>query len=234
MKNVLGLLLACFVLTTASAQRLDLMDINSGKYSARGVQPVVSSADGESYFQADNKNTMIIKYSYKTGLPTDTLFNVNKARECTFSAFQGFIISPDEKRLVVYNDYEPIYRHSFKANYYYYDIRRNLVRKLTENKEKQSIPTFSKDGRMLAYVIDNNIWLVKFDYDTESQITKDGALGKIINGGTDWVYEEEFATTSIMDFSEDGRLLAFVRFDETNVPEYSMQMYENKLYPTSF
>ncbi|MBS5980483.1 MAG: hypothetical protein KIB51_12295, partial [Dysgonomonas mossii] len=69
MKNVLGLLLACFVLTTASAQRLDLMDINAGKYSARGVQPVVSSADGESYFQADNKNTMIIKYSYKTGLP---------------------------------------------------------------------------------------------------------------------------------------------------------------------
>ncbi|MDR0824225.1 MAG: DPP IV N-terminal domain-containing protein [Prevotella sp.] len=234
MKNILGLLLAVFFFTTAGAQRLELTDINSGKYSARGVQPVVSSADGESYFQADNSYTMIVKYSYKTGLPTDTIFNVKKARECTLGSFQGFLISPDEKRLLVYNDYEPIYRHSYKANYYYYDIRRNLVRKLTENKEKQSIPTFSHDGRMLAYVINNNIWLAKFDYETESQVTKDGELGKIINGGTDWVYEEEFATTSLMDFSADGRLLAFVRFDETNVPEYSMQKYENNLYPTSF
>ncbi|NDV95440.1 S9 family peptidase [Dysgonomonas sp. 521] len=234
MKNILGMLLAVFIFTTASAQRLDLMDINSGKYYARGVQPVVSSADGESYFQPNDNYTMIIKYAYKTGLPTDTIFNVKKARECNISSFQGFIISPDEKRLLVFNDYEPIYRHSFKANYYYYDVRRNLIRKLTENKEKQSIPTFSHDGRMLAYVINNNIWLAKFDYDTESQVTKDGEPGRIINGGTDWVYEEEFGTTSIMDFSEDGRLLAFVRFDETNVPEYSMQLYGNSLYPASF
>lgn len=234
MKNILGVLFAGFIFTTASAQRLDLMDINSGKYYARGVQSVVSSADGESYFQPDDSYTMIIKYAYKTGLPTDTIFNIKKARECNISSFQGFIISPDEKRLLVFNDYEPLYRHSFKANYYYYDVRRNLIRKLTENKEKQSIPTFSRDGRMLAYVVKNNIWLAKFDYDTESQITKDGELGKIINGGTDWVYEEEFGTTSIMDFSEDGRLLAFVRFDESNVPEYSMQLYGNNLYPTSF
>lgn len=232
MKHISGLFFAVILSLTANAQQLNLKDITSGKYYARGVQPVTSSADGESYFQADKNNTMIIKYSYKTGLPTDTIFNVKKARECTFDSFQGFLISPDEKRLVVFNDYEPIYRHSFKANYYYYDVRRNLVRKLTENKEKQSIPTFSKDGRMLAYVINNNIWLAKFDYDTESQVTKDGELGKIINGGTDWVYEEEFATTGLMDFSADGRLLAFVRFDETNVPEYSMQIYDNQLYPT--
>lgn len=234
MKHMSGLLLAAILSITANAQRLDLRDINSGKYYARGVQSVTSSADGESYFQADKENKMIIKYSYKTGLPTDTIFNVKKARECTFDSFQGFLISPDEKRLVVYNDYESIYRHSFKANYYYYDVRRNLVRKLTENKDKQSIPTFSKDGRMLAYVINNNIWLAKFDFDTESQVTKDGEIGKIINGGTDWVYEEEFVTTRLMDFSADGRLLAFVRFDETDVPEYSMQVYENKLYPSLF
>ncbi|WP_029904561.1 S9 family peptidase [Prevotella sp. 10(H)] len=234
MKNIFGLLLAGLLFTTANAQQLNLRDINSGKYYARGVQSVTSSADGESYFQADRENKMIIKYSYKTGLPVDTIFNVKTARDCTFDSFQGFLISPDEKRLVVFNDYERIYRHSFKANYYYYDVRRNLVRKLTENKGKQSIPTFSHDGRMLAYVIDNNIWLTKFDYDTESQVTRDGEINKIINGGTDWVYEEEFGTTRLMDFSADGRLLAFVRFDETAVPQYSMQMYENKLYPWQF
>lgn len=234
MKNVFGLLLAGLLFTSAHAQRLDLRDINAGKYYARGVQPVTSSTDGESYFQADRDNKMIIKYSYKTGLPTDTIFNVKKARDCTFDSFQGFLISPDEKRLVVYNDSESIYRHSFKANYYYYDVRRNLVRKLTENKSKQSVPVFSRDGRMLAYVIDNNIWLAKFDYDTESQVTKDGEINKIINGGTDWVYEEEFGTTRLMDFSADGGLLAFVRFDETAVPQYSMQMYGNQLYPSLF
>lgn len=232
MKNILKLLSIAFILTsTVSAQQLNLRDITSGKYYAWGVNPVTSSADGESYFQADKDSKKIIKYSYKTGLPIDTIFDVDRARECKIESFQGFLISPDEKRLVVYTDYEPIYRHSFKANYYYYDVRRNLIRKLTENIEKQSIPTFSRDGRMLAYVIDNNIWLAKFDYDTESQITKDGEIGKIINGATDWVYEEEFATTRLMDFSADNKLLAFVRFDETEVPMYSMQMYGNQLYP---
>lgn len=233
MKNVFGLLIAGLMFTNiANAQRLELRDITAGKYYAWGVMPVTSSADGEHYFQANKESSMIIKYAYKTGLPVDTIFSTKRARECTFDTFQGFLISPDEKRLLVYNDYEPIYRRSFKANYYYYDVRRNLVRKLTENNEKQSIPTFSKDGRMLAYVINNNIWLAKFDYDTESQITKDGELGKIINGGTDWVYEEEFTTTRLLDFSADGQLLAFVRFDETDVPEYSMQMFKNELYPS--
>jgi len=234
MKNIFGLLVAVFLFTSVTAQRLDLRDITSGKFYARGVSPVTSAADGEHYYQADREYKMIIKYSYKTGQPVDTIFSVTRARECPITSFQGFLISPDEKRLVVYNESESLYRHSFKANYYYYDVRRNLVRKLSQNKDKQSIPVFSRDGRMLAYMINNNIWLAKFDYDTESQVTKDGEFGKIINGGTDWVYEEEFGTTTIMDFSADGRLLAFVRFDETNVPQYSMQMYENKLYPYSF
>lgn len=235
MKKIFGLLLVGLLfISAANAQRLELRDITAGKYYAWGVMPVTSSADGEHYFQANKESSMIVKYSFKTGLPVDTIFNVKRARECTFDSFQGFLISPDEKRLLVYNDSESIYRHSFKANYYYYDVRRNLIKKLTENNDKQSIPTFSKDGRMLAYVINNNIWLAKFDYETESQITKDGELGKIINGGTDWVYEEEFGTTKLMDFSADGQLLAFVRFDETAVPEYSMQMYGNNLYPTLF
>lgn len=234
MKKIISLFIATLCLTNIASQKLELKDITSGKYSQRGVNPVTSSVDGESYFQADSKNTMIIRYSYKTGLPTDTVFDVKKARECTFDSFQGFIMSPDEKRLLVFNDYESIYRHSFKANYYYYDIRRNLVRKLTENTSKQSIPTFSHDGRMLAYVSDNNIWLAKFDYDTESQVTKDGSYGKIINGATDWVYEEEFGVTCLIDFSADNRLLAFVRFDETDVPQFSFQTYENNLYPQLF
>lgn len=231
---IVGMCMNSFSSSLSAQQTIKLNDITSGRYAQRGAQYMMSSADGESYYQANDKHSMIIKYSYKTGSAIDTVFNVEKARECTFDSFQGFIISPDEKKLLVFNDYEPIYRHSFKANYYYYDIRRNLVRKLTENKSKQSVPTFSRDGRMLAYVADNNIWLAKFDYGSESQITKDGEYNKIINGATDWVYEEEFGTTYIMDFSADNSLLAFVKFDESEVPEFSFQFYRNQLYPNLF
>lgn len=215
----------------AFPQAISLKDITEGKYSPKRVRPVVSSADGEHYFQSDPQNTKIIKYSYKTGEAVQTVFDIQTARDITISSFQGFLTSPDENRLLIYTNSEPIYRHSFKADYYYFDIRRNLIRKLTENKAKQMSPVFSKDGRMLAYVADNNIWLSKFDYGTESQITKDGEFGKIINGSTDWVYEEEFGVTTLMDFSPDNNLLAFVRFDETSVPEFSFQTFGKKLYP---
>ncbi|WP_101690003.1 S9 family peptidase [Dysgonomonas massiliensis] len=231
MKKIIGLFIIGILASGSYAQRLELKDITGGKYAERRVSPVTSSADGESYYQADNKRSMIIKYSYKTGQPTDTIFDVKKARGCTFDSFQGFVMSPDEYRLLVFNDAEQVYRHSFKANYYYYDIRHNSIRELTKNKGKQSVPTFSRDGRMLAFVVDNNIWLAKFDYDSESQVTKDGAFNKIINGATDWVYEEEFGTTSIIDFSADNRLLAFAKFDESEVPEYNFQYYGGNLYP---
>lgn len=235
MKKVFSILvLTCMAAAIhLHAQNFTLNDITSGKYYAKGISPMISSADGETYFQTDSKRSMVIRYSYKTGQAVDTLFNTKQARECPFETFQGFIVSPDEKRLLIYNDAEMIYRRSFKANYYYYDTRRNLVRKLSENTEKQTAPVFSRDGRMAAYVIDNNIWLSKFDYDTESQVTTDGAFGKIINGSTDWVYEEEFQVTRLMDFSADNTLLAFVHFDETAVPQFSFPVYGNGLYPVN-
>lgn len=233
MKKLFGILIAGLLTANASAQ-LKLSDITSGKYISQRADYIVSSVDGESYYKANDNQSMIIKYSYKTGLPTDTVFNVKRARECPFDSFQGFIIAPDQKRIILFDQVESIYRHSYKAVHYYFDIRRNLVKKLSDTNAKQSVPVFSRDGRMLAYVADNNIWLAKFDFDTESQITKDGEFGKIINGATDWVYEEEFGTTSLMDFSADNRLLAFVRFDETQVPQYSMQMFGGKLYPTAY
>jgi dipeptidyl-peptidase-4 len=232
MKKISFLLIAIMTTFMMFAQTLTLQDIVEGKYRPKGVQSVVSSADGEYYFQANTQKSKIIKYAYKTGLAVDTIFDSEKARDCNFASFQGFLISPDENRLLLYNNSEQIYRRSFKADYYYFDIRRNLVRKLTENKEKQMAPVFSRDGRMLAYVCNNNIWLSKFDYGTESQVTKDGAFGKIINGATDWAYEEEFGVTVLMDFSPDNKLLSFVKFDESNVPEFSFQVYQKQLYPS--
>lgn len=226
---LLILLASCFFIT--KAQDYTLNDILSGKFSPRNVPNMISSADGLHYYQADDERKAVIKYSYATGEAVATLFDTRTARNCTFDSFQGFLVSPDENRVLVYREREQIYRHSFRATYYYHDVRRNLVRKLTENPSKQMIPTFSPDSRMLAYVSDNNIWLAKFDFDTESQVTKDGEINKIINGSTDWVYEEEFATTQLMEFSPDNRMLAFVRTDESEVKEFNFQTYNEKLYP---
>ncbi|WP_185099969.1 DPP IV N-terminal domain-containing protein, partial [Dysgonomonas sp. HGC4] len=161
MKKVCFLLAAILISASIFAQTLNLRDITDGKYRAKGIPSAASSVDGEFYFQADQQRTKIIKYSYKTGQAVETVFDIQTARDCTIPSFQGFIMSPDENRLIVYTNSEQIFRHSFKADYYYFDIRRNLIRKLSDNKSKQMAPVFSRDGRMLAYVCDNNIWLSK-------------------------------------------------------------------------
>lgn len=214
-----------------SAQQFDLDKIVSGEYSPKGIKRMTSSSDGLYYYQMNDKNNAVIKYSYEKGDVIDTLFSTTKARQCTFDSFEGFLVSPDEYRVLVYKNKEQIYRRSFKAKYYYHDVRRNLVRELTENDSKQMIPTFSPDGKMLAYVADNNIWLSKFDFNTELQITHDGEFNKVINGATDWVYEEEFGETNLMSFSPDSKLLAYVKTDESNVREFSFQTFNEKLYP---
>ncbi len=222
---------AAIGILSLSAQNYTLNDILSGKFSPRSVRAMVSSQDGLHYYQADPQNSAVIKFAYADGNAVDTLFSTRSARNCTFDSFEGFLVSPDENRVLVYRDREQVYRHSFRATYYYHDVRRNMVRKLTEHPSKQAIPVFSPDGKMVAYVIDNNIWLTKFDFDTESQVTKDGEVNKIINGATDWVYEEEFGVTQLMEFSPDNRLLAFVRTDEAHVKEFSFQTFNEQLYP---
>ncbi|MCC8095012.1 MAG: S9 family peptidase [Tannerellaceae bacterium] len=215
-------------------KRVELKDITDGKFrQVTNVGEIRSLPDGEHYTAMNPDRNMIIKYSYRTGQPVDTLFNTQKARECTFDTFEGYTINSTGHRILVWRDTERIYRHSFRSVIYDYDVRRNYLHLLTEEEGagKQMIPTFSPDGRMCAYVRDNNIWIRKFDYDTEVQVTKDGEVNKILNGITDWVYEEEFAVINLMAWSPDSEYLAYVRSDESEVPEFSMQLYGDGLYP---
>lgn len=231
-----GFLLSLAIIGSVSAQngskRVDLKEITDGKFrQVTAIGEMRSLPDGEHYTAMNKDRSMIIKYSYRTGNPVDTLFNARTARESTFDDFDGYDISATGHHILVWRETEPIYRRSFKAMVYDYDVRRNYVKPLSDSKNKQMIPAYSPDGRMCAYVVDNNIWIRKFDYDTEVQVTKDGELNKILNGVTDWVYEEEFAVTNLMAWSPDSEYLAYVRFDETEVPEYSMQMWGSGLYP---
>ncbi|MCD7916835.1 MAG: S9 family peptidase [Tannerellaceae bacterium] len=215
-------------------KRVELKDITDGKFrQVTNVGEIRSLPNGEHYTAMNPDRNMIIKYSYRTGQPVDTLFNTQKARECTFDTFEGYTINSTGHRILVWRDTERIYRHSFRSVIYDYDVRRNYLHLLTEEEGagKQMIPTFSPDGRMCAYVRDNNIWIRKFDYDTEVQVTKDGEVNKILNGITDWVYEEGFAVTNLMAWSPDSEYLAYVRSDESEVPEFSMQLYGDGLYP---
>ena len=220
------------VFAQQSGKRISLSDIVNGTFRQEtSVGEMRSLPDGEHYTAMNKERTQVIKYSYRTGEPVETLFDVKNARECTFDNFEGYEISSTGHHILIVREKERIYRHSFRAEVYDYDVRRRMVKQLNESGKKIMIPTFSPDGRMCAFVEGNNIFIKKFDYDTETQVTKDGEQNKIINGATDWVYEEEFAVTNLMAWSPDNEYLAYVRFDETDVPEYSMAMYGDTFYP---
>lgn len=240
MNKINAIILATLVSAgTAGAQTGDksvsLKEITDGMFRQKtAVGEMRSLPDGEHYTAMNAERNMIVKYSYRTGKAVDTLFNATTARECEFTKFDGYTISSTGHHILVWRETEPIYRRSYKAAVYDYDVRRNYIKPITDSKEKVMIPTFSPDGRMCAFVKDNNIWIRKFDFDTEVQVTKDGALNKILNGTTDWVYEEEFAVTNLMAWSPDSEYLTYVRTDETEVPEYSMQVYGDGLYPSYY
>ncbi|GHU87696.1 peptidase S9 [Bacteroidia bacterium] len=228
---VLSLLLSVHIAVLSQSNRIDLKEIVEGKYSSRGTAEMRPMPDGEHYTMLSTDKKCILKYAYKTGKITDTLFNVNTVRETKLKSFDNYWISNTGYRIIISTDKENIYRRSWKANLYDYDVRRNFLKPFSDTPGKLMVPTFSPDGRMCAFVRDNNIWLKKFDYDTESQVTTDGSPGKILNGITDWVYEEEFKTTNLMSWSADSKFLAFVKSDETAVPSFSFQEYDGSLYP---
>ena len=241
MRKLLALSLLTLSLGAGSlfAQRgtrtMTIEEVNSGKFAAqpagRGMR---SMSDGLHYTMMDTQHKAILRYSFATGKLIDTLFSVDRARDCEFQKFDDYRLEPKGHHILLITDQEQIYRRSHKGNAYHYDVRRNRVEPLSETKGKVMIPTFSPDGRMVAFVRDGNIFIKKFEFDTEVQVTNDAERNKVMNGITDWVYEEEFETTRLLSWSEDGSYLAFVRTDETEVQEYSMPMYGTSQYPTSY
>lgn len=221
MKYLFTLILFYF---TAQAVSADLLtDIVNEKYRAKNISVMKSMNDGEHYtLLKDNK--LIIRYSYKTGKAIDTIFNASTTKLHRLEQIKGYEFSPNEQKILVYNEPKYRYRRTFTAYYHVFDVKRKELKPLSEN-GAQEVPLFSPDSRYIAFARENNLYLHKLDFGTESAITKDGEPGKIINGTPDWVYEEEFGATRHFVFSPDSKLLAFIKFDETNVPAYQMQRY---------
>lgn len=214
-------------------REITLPEVTSGQFYARGAgNGFRSLPDGKHYTLISDDYQRIVKYEYASGQPVDTLFDIATARECNLHAIWDYEIAPSGYHLLIYTDLKPIYRRSYTLHATHYDVRRNLCEPLTEG--EIMVPTFSPDGRMVAFVRDNNIFIKKFDFDSEVQVTTDGKYNEVINGTTDWVYEEEFGTTHLMEWSPKSDFLAFVRSDESNVMAYSMPIYGETLYPTEY
>ena len=219
-------LLWLLVSSICLGQNLDLKRITQGAYRAEGISGVVPAADGESYTKVSDDWKRVVRCSFKNGQETETLFDVSTIHGAKIDYVEGYIMSPDGKRMLIQTNSEPIYRHSFTAEYYIYTIANKKLVPLSKNGAQQT-PLFSPDGTMIAFVRQNNIFLVKLLYDNaESQVTKDGKSNEVINGIPDWVNEEEFGNDRAMVFSADSKQLVWVRYDETAVREYAMPMYK--------
>ena len=226
-------------------QQFTLSDIfEKGVFAERTVTGLRSMNDGENYTTLEN-NTKIVKYSYKTGAEIGVVLDITKVEDAAINSFSEYEFSGDETKILLTTNVHPIYRHSFTAEYYVWNSVTEELTPLSSYGPQQGA-TFSPDGDRCAFVRDNNIFIKNLKFGSESQVTFDGAKNKIINGIPDWVYEEEFgdyrATTGFnkaLWWSPDSKFLAFLRFDENEVPDYSMTLYAGsnpeltayKLYP---
>ncbi|MFB1022083.1 MAG: S9 family peptidase [Vicingaceae bacterium] len=213
---------------------IDLKDIwKDYTFSSETVRGVRSMADGKNYtaLEKGKSGVNLVQYNYRTGKKATTLidaknlvFNDNKLE------MQSYEFSADENKILVGTEVEAIYRRSSKAHYFVYDLETQKVEQLTPE-DKQMYADFSPSGNKVAYVVKNNLYFKDFSNGKVTQVTSDGEYNKIINGASDWVYEEELELSKAFQWSADGNKLAYYRFDETAVKQWNMKMYDG-LYPS--
>lgn len=212
--------------TCSAAESLTIEKIANGDFNAEALRGVTPLADGESYTRLSKDKKQVLKYAFKTGQQTGVIFDVNVAKGVKLEEIDGYIMSPDETRLLIQTKTQPRYRRSKTAVYYIYSIQNKTLEPLSKGGPQEQ-PLFSPDGNQIAFVRDNNIYLVKLLFNnSESAVTEDGKFNSVINGLPDWVNEEEFTTARSFDFSIDGKMLAWVRYDESKVSTYDMQIFK--------
>jgi dipeptidyl-peptidase-4 len=196
----------------------------------KSVSGFNSMQDGNYYSKLDKKgdNSQINKYSFRSGQKTRTLVD-SKNIEIDIN---DYTFSKDEKKVLFANETEKIYRYSSKSIYHIYNLKAKKLEKLSDDKVMYA--DFSPSGDKVAYVNSNNLFVKDLSNGRTIQITTDGKLNQIINGATDWVYEEEFGLTQAFFWSPDGKKIAFYKFDEREVKEFSMDIFNAELYPSQY
>lgn len=225
MKKSIFLLIGFISALSFAQKQLSLDDIwKSREYSPKYLYGLNSMNDGLHY--TVQEQTGVVKYEYKTG---------NKVGEFTFGSLEvdDYSFSDDESKILVSTETEPIYRHSSRGYYHVYDVATKSVTSLPKHNKIMS-PAFNPAATQVAYVADNNIFIYDLATKQETQVTSDGKINSIINGQGDWVYEEELVLVRAFEWSPDGKKIAFIRFDETQVPLFEMAMYQGQLYPQDY
>lgn len=221
-----------FIITTGLAQKnITLEDVwAKNTFAAKAAPGFNFMKDGRHYTLLEGSK--IQQYDLTTGNLVQTVVDaVALSGNSGFNGqMQDYAFSADEQQVLLMSELEPLYRHSYKGKYFVYDRQAKTVKPVFE-KGKISLAFFNPQGTKVAFVFENNLYLKDLATNDTKQITSDGELNKIINGGMDWVYEEEFALTQGYQWSPDGQRIAFYRFDESAVKEFTMTMYYNELYP---
>lgn len=230
MKKVFSMLLLISSATVFSQKMITVDDFTTkNTFTARTVTGINWMNDGKYYSALDDNK--VIRYDITTGQAVETI--VDGAALNPRIEIHSYALSADEKKLLLRTDYKGIYRRSYSAEYYVYDIPSKSVSKLS-NGGKQSYAAFSPDASRVAFVRSNNLFMVTLADKSETQVTADGKFNAIINGTTDWVYEEEFGFVDAFYWSPDGKKIAYYRFDESAVKEYNMQVWNGQLYPKDY
>lgn len=244
MKRLLFIFTALFMLTAhvSAGGKITIPDITSGKFAAKTVNGINPIEGTDTYARISDDGKRVDCYSFKTGKLLRNLFDVSNTMGKKIDSFDGYILSPDGTRMLIQTKTKSIYRRSFTAVYYLYNIASRKLEPLSDGGPQQ-VPVWSKDGLQVAFVREGNIYLVKLLYDNaEVQVTKDGKFNEVINGLPDWVNEEEFGFNRALTFNADGTMICWLRYDEKDVKTYSLQMYkgmkpekqENAVYPGSY
>ncbi len=204
------------------------------EFYAKSVEGFKSMKDGESYTRP-TKDMSIKKYSIANAADQGTTLVDGKdllydGKEVVYDDYE---FNADESKILLLTETTPVYRRSFKAVYFLYDIATKKIQPLDTEHQPQTLAEYSPDGTMVSYIHGNDLFVKNIKSGVVTKLTKDGKKNKIINGTTDWVYEEEFSITKAYSWSPDSKMIAFLKFDEREVPEFTMAMYGD-LYPEQY
>ena len=232
-KSLFSILFVSFsLISLAQVKEITLENIWNGSFRTERMEVLHSMKNGQQYsvlnFNRSTRSTSIDLYDYKTQSKVAALVDSKDLEAIPY--FTNYTFSADESKIILATEVESIYRRSTLGVFFVYDIASKQLQKVSDSKIQE--PTFSPDASQVAYGFNNNLYLKDLKSDREKQITFDGEKNKIINGITDWVYEEEFAFVRAYEWNADGQKIAFLRFDETAVPEFSMDVYGQALYQT--
>ncbi|MGB7843292.1 MAG: S9 family peptidase [Salinimicrobium sp.] len=231
--RLLAFFLTVSTIVSAQQKEITLEKIWNGTFRQEYMQSLQSLSNGREYvvlnYDRGSKTSSIDVYSYESGEKTHTLLSSDDLEGIDY--FDDFEFSENESKLILGTEIEPIYRHSTRGIFYVYDLKNKKLQKITDEPIQE--PTLSPNGEKVAFVKDNNLYVKDLSSEEITQVTTDGEKNKIINGITDWVYEEEFSFVQAYEWNKAGDKIAFLRFDESEVPEFTMDIFGEDLYPST-